>query len=104
MSGILEPAVIWTLSKREKPHLLLHNFRIRSENGFGHFEEQLKRKKLFEILFSAVRKLHELSILLLLITNYSPAYLSFCVFILCIYLFNYTSGGRSLLRKSTLSS
>ena len=46
--------------------------------------------------------LYKLSILWLLITNYSSDYLSIYLFILSIYLFNYAPDGRSLLPKSTL--
>ena len=63
---------------------------LESENGFGHFKELIKpqarvviRKKLFVILCSAVRKLSKLSILLILITNYSSVY-SICFFYLFI--------------------
>ena len=71
-----------------------HNVKslIPSENGFGHFKEQLKRqarvvvrKKLLVILCSAVRKLNKPSILSLLITNYSSIY-SICLLYLSIYL------------------
>ena len=58
--------------------------------------------ELFVIFCSAVRKLYKLSILSLLISNYSPAYLFIFLFISSIYLFNYTSGGRSLLPNSNL--
>ena len=69
------------------------DFLIPSENvRFGHFKEQIKRqarvilrKKLFVILCSAVRKLNKLSILSLLITNYSSVY-SIYLFHLSIYL------------------
>ena len=69
-----------------------YDFLIPSENGFGHFKEQLKRyvrvllrKKLFVILYNTVRKLNKLLILTLLITNYSSVY-SIYLFYLSIYL------------------
>ena len=59
---------------------------LESENGFGHFKELIKpqarvviRKKLFVILYSALQKLNKLSILSILITNYSSVY-SICFF------------------------
>ena len=67
------------------------DFLIPSKNGFGHFKEQLKRqarvdlrKELLVILCSAVRKLNKLSIISLLITNYSSVYSIFL-----FYLSNY---------------
>ena len=94
-------------TRNVKIHLFLHKFLIRSEIGFGHIEEQLKRqarvvlrKKLCLILCSALQKLYKL--LTLLITIFLSVYLSICLFTLSIYLFNYTPGGRSLLPRSTL--
>ena len=67
-------------------------FLIPSENVFVHFKEHLKRhakavfrKKLFVILCSAVQKLNKLSILSLLVSNYSSVYLT-CLFDLSIHL------------------
>ena len=64
------------------------DFLTPSWNGFGHFKEELKHqarvileKKLFVILCCGVRKLKELSILLLLITNYSSVYSIYLIFL-----------------------
>ena len=51
---------------------------------------------------STARKLLKLSVLSLLVTNYSSVYLFIYLCILSIYWFNYIRGGRSLLPKSTL--
>ena len=93
MSEISEPAIsrILGLFIRRKTTFVATQRPHPSENGFCHLKDQLKhqarvvpRNRLFVILFSAVRKLQKLSILL--ITNYSSVYLSIYLFYQSIYL------------------
>ena len=59
------------------------------KNNSKHQARDILRKNLFLILCSAVQNLRKLSILSLLITNYSSAYLSIYLFILSIFLINH---------------
>ena len=92
------------LSQRERPRLLQYDFLTRDKldsvisknNSSVRFGLFLEKRCLWSCI-NAVQKLQKLSVLSLLITNYSSVYLSIYLFILSIYLLTYTPVGRSLL-------